>query len=118
MTKIGNCYAGFSKVYKNFIFKTDIFKLNNYTTTLFVFLLITQHCGIRMQNCRFCQLKCNLISKDCNRSRYFVDIYCNFDVKRDNPTTDLSPLQGLSFLSAVFDVFLSVRCGFVLRQLL
>ena len=54
MTKIGKCYAGFSKVYKKFIFKTDIIKLDNYTTTLLVFLLITQYCGIRMQNCRFC----------------------------------------------------------------
>lgn len=63
MTKIGKCYAGFLIIYKKFIFKTDIFKLNNYTTTLFVFLLITQYCGIRMQNYRFCQLKCNLISQ-------------------------------------------------------
>lgn len=63
MTEIGNCYAEFSRICKKLIFKTDIFKLYNYTTTLFVFLLITQYCGIRMQNCRFCQLKCNLISQ-------------------------------------------------------
>ena len=50
MTKIGNCYAGFPIIYKKFIFKTDIFKSNNYTTTLFVFLPIKQHCGFRMHN--------------------------------------------------------------------
>ncbi len=50
MTKIDKCYAGFSKVYKKFIFKASIFKLDNYTTTLFVFLPIKQHCGFRMHN--------------------------------------------------------------------
>ena len=63
MTKIGKCYAGFSRIYKKFIFRTDIFKLNNYTTIWLVFLPIKHYCGIRMQNCRFCQLKCNLISQ-------------------------------------------------------
>lgn len=50
MTKIGKCYARFSRIYKKFIFETDILKSNNYTTTLFVFLLITQYCGFRMHN--------------------------------------------------------------------
>lgn len=50
MSKNCKCYAEIPKVYKKFIFKTDILKLNNYTTTSFVFLPFVQHCGFRMQN--------------------------------------------------------------------
>ena len=53
MTKISKCYAVFSRIYKKLIFKPDIYELNNYTTTILLFLPITQHCGFRTQHCGF-----------------------------------------------------------------
>lgn len=56
MTEIDNCYAEFLRIYKKFIFETVIFKFNNCTTTLFVFIPVTQYCGFRMRN-RLCRYK-------------------------------------------------------------
>ena len=75
MTKIGKCFARFSRIYKKFIFETDIFKSNNYTTTILLFLPITQHCGFRMHNRQVIFPKTslneknghNLLGDDCDR---------------------------------------------------